>query len=183
VLGQTVDDAAGEAFDKVAKLLKLPYPGGPEVSRLAEKAKSPVNFPRPMINSKDYNFSFAGLKTAVLYHVRALNAKHLTLSTKADICAGFQQAAVDVLTAKTLRAVQEFRAKSVSLSGGVSANKNLRRSLQNLCQSHNLQFFAPSFSLSTDNAEMIGLAAGFKLFFGQKPLSYQKVRPNPALSL
>ncbi|HYV33596.1 MAG TPA: tRNA (adenosine(37)-N6)-threonylcarbamoyltransferase complex transferase subunit TsaD, partial [Candidatus Limnocylindria bacterium] len=105
VLGQTVDDAAGEAFDKVAKLLKLPYPGGPEISKLAEDGNpKAINFPRPMINAKNYNFSFSGLKTAVLYYVQSLKPITYNLKTKQDICASFQAAAVDVLITKTLRA-------------------------------------------------------------------------------
>ncbi|MCX6797036.1 MAG: tRNA (adenosine(37)-N6)-threonylcarbamoyltransferase complex transferase subunit TsaD, partial [Candidatus Doudnabacteria bacterium] len=157
VLGQTVDDAAGEAFDKVAKLLGLPYPGGPEVARLALKGNSKaITFPRPMINHKNYNFSFSGLKTAVLYYLRnqSLLFPPLSLSFPrrreskkidsgslstllrggrndiADVCASFQQAAVDVLVSKTLRAAKEFKAKSISLSGGVAANALLRKELK-----------------------------------------------------
>jgi len=194
VLGQTVDDAAGEAFDKVAKLLGLPYPGGPEVSRLAEKGRPSIDFPRPMINSKDFNFSFAGLKTAVLYYIRAkgqgLSAKEkqlspirLALSAKADICSSFQQAAVDVLVAKTTRATKKFKAKAISLSGGVSANASLRSALRKKCADLGLRFFAPSLKLSTDNAEMIGLAAIFKLRGGYKPVKFNKVKADPNLQL
>ncbi len=202
VLGQTVDDAAGEAFDKVAKMLNLPYPGGPEVSRLAADGNpKAINFPRPMINDKSYNFSFSGLKTAVLYYLRAkgqglgaksnsLSPTRLALSAKADICASFQQAAVDVLVAKTFRAVKEFKAKSVSLSGGVAANALLRNKLQATClagrqASRELQanFFAPAKNLCTDNAEMIGLAAAFMLKNGFKPKSYKTIKANPNLQL
>ena len=203
VLGQTVDDAAGEAFDKVAKMLKLPYPGGPEVSRLAEKSKHPVNFPRPMINSKDYNFSFSGLKTAVLYYLRdydpdspsfrrsdeALREVGLKRGSggvknlKANICAGFQQAAVDVLVTKTLRAVKQFGAKSVSLSGGVAANKHLRQELIVNCKLSKVKFMAPPMNLCTDNAEMIGLAACFMIHNHFKPKSYTSVKADPNLVL
>jgi N6-L-threonylcarbamoyladenine synthase len=192
VLGQTVDDAAGEAFDKVAKLLGLPYPGGPEVSRLAEKSKSPVLFPRPMINSKNYNFSFSGLKTAVLYYLRDHSAvspsflkrgsggvKNLT----ANICAGFQEATVDVLVTKTLRAAIQYKAQSISLSGGVAANKKLRKELIVNCQRLNVKFFAPPKNLCTDNAEMIGLAAGFMLYNGFKPKSFKTIKANSNLNL
>lgn len=157
VLGQTVDDAAGEAFDKVAKLLKLPYPGGPEVSKLAEKGSPDFIFPRPMIHDKNYNFSFSGLKTAVLYKAQSLNPNPSTLSPKqkADICKAFQDAAVDVLVTKTMRAAKEFGAKSISLSGGVAANEALRGALIVNCQKLNVsaggrsasggkcQFFVP----------------------------------------
>jgi len=178
VLGETVDDAAGEAFDKVAKLLKLPYPGGPEVNKLAMKARHPVEFPRPMINAKNYNFSFSGLKTAVLYHLR----DHPQTPT-AEICAGFQDAAVDVLATKTLRAVKEYKAKSVSLSGGVAANQMLRNSLRLKTKDFGLNFFVPPSNLCTDNAEMMGIAAAFMLHNGYKPKNYKTIKADPNLSL
>ncbi|MFA5991173.1 MAG: tRNA (adenosine(37)-N6)-threonylcarbamoyltransferase complex transferase subunit TsaD [Candidatus Doudnabacteria bacterium] len=184
VLGQTVDDAAGEAFDKVAKLLGLPYPGGPEVSRLALKGNSTaINFPRPMLHAKNYDFSFSGLKTAVLYHVRSLPTTSYSLQTKSDICASFQAAAVDVLVQKTMRAVKQFNAKSVSLSGGVAANKLLRSELIVNCQKLNVEFMAPPMNLCTDNAEMIGIAAAFMLQNGFKPVSYKKVKADSNLHL
>jgi len=179
VLGQTVDDAAGEAFDKVAKLLKLPYPGGPEVSRLASDGNpSAVNFPRPMINAKNYNFSFSGLKTAVLYHTR-----DFPKTSKADVCASFQEAVVDVLVAKTLRAAKEFKAKSISLSGGVAANQLLRSTLSKAAKKVDAKFFVPPQNLCTDNAEMIGLAAAFMLHNGFKPKSYKTIKADSNLSL
>lgn len=178
VLGQTVDDAAGEAFDKVAKLLHLPYPGGPEVSRLAEKSKNLITFPRPMINSKDYNFSFSGLKTAVLYYLRENPS-----AKPQDICKAFQDAAVDVLVTKTLRAAKQFKAKSISLSGGVSANKALRESLNLKSKILNLNFFVPQKNLCTDNAEMIGLAAAFMMNNGFKPKNYKNIKVDPNLCL
>lgn len=184
VLGQTVDDAAGEAFDKVAKLLKLPYPGGPEISKLALKGKADaIAFPRPMINNKNYNFSFSGLKTAVLYFVQSLGTKPLALSAKADICASFQQAVVDVLVTKTLRAAKEFGAKSISLSGGVAANKVLRDEFNLKSKILNLKFFVPPQNLCTDNAEMIGIAAAFMLHNGYKPKSYKQVKADSNSSL
>ncbi len=197
ILGQTLDDAAGEAFDKVAKLLKLPYPGGPEVAKLAKMGKPIINFPRPMINQKNYNFSFAGLKTSVLYYLQSLSTKHsrlhlpsaradggqVALSTKQDICASFQQAVVDVLVTKTLRAAKEFKAKSISLSGGVSANLKLRNQLRNSCAKENLNFFVPPINLTTDNAEMIGIAAAFMLHNGFKPKSYKQIQPDSNLYL
>ena len=182
ILGQTLDDAAGEAFDKVAKLLSLPYPGGPEVSRLAEKGQATIPFPRPMLNQKNYDFSFSGLKTAVLYHWRDAKAR-ASEKLKADICASFQEAAVDVLVQKTLRAAKAFKAKSVSLSGGVSANRLLRKRLQGACGQNQLKFFVPDFKLCTDNAEMIGLAAAFMLHNGQKPVPLEKVQAQPGLEL
>ncbi len=178
ILGQTVDDAAGEAFDKVAKLLKLPYPGGPEVSKLAEQGRPTFEFPRPMINSKDYNFSFAGLKTAVLYFLR----DH-PKTKPADICKAFEDAAVDVLITKTLRAAKQYKTKSVSLSGGVSANKKLRQDLRDMCKQNNLDCFIPKRHLSTDNAEMIAMAAAVKLSQDYKPIKANKIKANPNLAL
>lgn len=190
LLGQTVDDAAGEAFDKVAKLLKLPYPGGPEVSRLALKGRPDFILPRPMINNKNYDFSFSGLKTAVLYHVQSLSPQPSTLNPKqkADICKAFQDAAVEVLVTKTLRAAKEFKAKSISLSGGVAANQALRQGLivsakGGSASGGKCQFFVPPKSLCTDNAEMIGLAAAFMLHNGFKAKSYKQIKADPNLEL
>jgi N6-L-threonylcarbamoyladenine synthase len=183
VLGETVDDAAGEAFDKVAKLLKLPYPGGPEVSKLALKGNPDFIFPRPMINNKNYNFSFSGLKTAVLYHEQSLKPKSYNLKAKQNICKAFQDAAVDVLVTKTMRAVKEFGAKSISLSGGVAANQALRSELNLQSKILNLKFFVPALGLCTDNAEMIGLAAAFMLKNGYKPKSYKTIKADSNFSL
>ncbi len=178
VLGQTVDDAAGEAFDKVAKLLKLPYPGGPQVSKLAEQGHPSFQFPRPMINSNNYNFSFAGLKTAVLYFLRD-NPK----TSAEDICKAFEDAVVDVLISKTFKAVKQYGAKSVSLSGGVSANKKLKETLISQSKASNIQCFIPEKNLSTDNAEMIGMAAAVQLSAGIKPKNTKGVKADPNLSL
>jgi N6-L-threonylcarbamoyladenine synthase len=184
VLGQTMDDAAGEAFDKVAKLLGLPYPGGPEVARLADDANpAAINFPRPMINSKNYNFSFSGLKTAVLYYLQSQKSKVKSEKFMQDVCASFQQAAIDVLVSKTLRAAKESKARSISLSGGVAANKKLRDELTKECKKNHLKFFVPPAHLCTDNAEMIGLAAAFKLKNGFKPKNYIAIKANPNLTL
>jgi len=179
VLGSTLDDAAGEAFDKVAKLLGLPYPGGPEVSKLALRGKASIPFPRPMLSQKNYNFSFSGLKTAVLYYVK----DHAKKYNPADICASFQDAAVDVLVQKTLRAAKEFGAKSVSLSGGVSANLELRHRLKTGCDKNRLKLFVPEFSLCTDNAEMVGIAAAFMLHNGGKPVKPETIQAIPGLEL
>ncbi len=130
LLGETVDDAAGEAFDKVARLLDLPYPGGPEIEKLAKEGNpNAVNFPRPMLNQKNYNFSFSGLKTAVLYYLRGHQSelKNNNYELKTDVAASFQRAAFDVLIKKTLRAAREYKAKSIFISGGVAANKALAK--------------------------------------------------------
>lgn len=164
LIGMTRDDAAGEAFDKVAKLLGLGYPGGPAISKIAlEGNPNAISFPRPMLESGDFDFSFSGLKTAVRVYLQS----HLSdlsdissLSNIPDIVASFQQAVVDILTIKTLSAVQRFAPKSVILSGGVSANRALRESLSNELakQFPDVTFHAPDLSLSGDNAVMIAIA-------------------------
>jgi len=156
-IGETRDDAVGEAFDKVARMLGLPYPGGPEIEKIA-KTGNPhaIEFPRPMIHHKNYDFSFAGLKTAVYYETRN---KQFTGKQKADLAASFQEAAVDVLTRKTMRAVQMFGAKSVILAGGVAANKALRTRLGKECKKLGKNFFVSDFKYSGDNAAMIAAAA------------------------
>jgi N6-L-threonylcarbamoyladenine synthase len=157
-LGETRDDAAGEAFDKVARILGLPYPGGPEIQRISAKGDPhAIPFPRPMLNKKNYDFSFSGLKTAVLYHMR-----DNTNAVKADVAASFQQAAVDVLAGKTMRAVDEFHAKSVLLSGGVAANTALRDRLTAEAKKRKIKFLVPEFKYNTDNASMIAVAGYMK---------------------
>lgn len=156
VLGQTRDDAAGEAFDKVAKMLQLGYPGGPKVEQLARQGDGKaIDFPRPMLG-QGYAFSFSGLKTAVF------QAQAKGLGSPADMCASFQEAAVDVLVTKTLRAAQEHQVKAITLAGGVAANGRLRQHLQQSCQARGLTLHVPSLAYCTDNAAMIG-AAGFQL--------------------
>lgn len=154
-LGETRDDAIGEAFDKVARILKLPYPGGPEIEALAKKGNpKAIAFPRPMIGTPDYEFSFSGIKTSVLYYIRD-NPK----ANSADVAASFQQAAVDVMVKKTERAVRQFGAQAILLSGGVAANTALRTSLAGKADELHAQFFAPALAFNTDNAAMIGVAA------------------------
>jgi N6-L-threonylcarbamoyladenine synthase len=187
VLGSTVDDAAGEAFDKVARMLDLQYPGGPEVSKAAARGKHDFNLPRPMIHEKNFNFSFAGLKTAVMYLLRdgqrtgSLDLKNP--QTIADVSFSFQNAAVDVLITKTIRAAQQFGAKSITLAGGVAANKKLRDDLALAAKKLDLQFSIPDFQLCTDNAVMIGNAAAILLAGGMKPSSLGKLKADPNLDL
>jgi N6-L-threonylcarbamoyladenine synthase len=177
VIGSTVDDAAGEAFDKVAKLLNLPYPGGPEISKLAEKGKPDFVFPRPMLNQKNFDFSFSGLKTSVRYHLLEQPAK--TNQLKANVARAFEDAVVDTLVTKTIRAAQKYNAKTIALSGGVAANKKLRETLAKESQKNKINFTKPSFELCTDNAQMIAIAAYMRLLQGFKPVSYNKVNANP----
>ncbi len=164
-IGETLDDAAGEAFDKVARLLNLPYPGGPEIEKLAKYGSSTsIDFPRPMLNQKNYNFSFSGLKTAVLYYMRDSNLKPKPQNLKPNIAASFQQAAFDVLIKKTLRAAEDFNAKSIFLTGGVAANKTLQKQFKKAIDNLKLktQDLKPNLYVTkypTDNAAMIAAAA------------------------
>mgnify|MGYP002639374618 CR=1 FL=1 len=156
-IGGTKDDAAGEAFDKVAKLLGFDYPGGPKISKFAQEGDpSTIKFPRPMINSKDFDFSFSGLKTAALYHLRDNPKEDVN-----NFCASFEQAVVDLLVSKTLKAVKKYNPKTVILAGGVSANKKLRETLKSEIkkQSPNSLFLIPYSSYCMDNAAMIAVAA------------------------
>ena len=167
-LGETRDDAAGEAFDKVARLLELPYPGGPEIERIARDGDPhAVEFPRPMLHEKNLEFSFSGLKTAVLYYVRDHGLPPVKGGTgrggaagpsRADLAASFQEAALDVLVKKTMRAVKESGARSVILCGGVAANRALRTRLGREAKKAGCAFLVPSFRYNLDNAAMIGLA-------------------------
>lgn len=168
IVGETLDDAAGEAFDKVARLLNLGYPGGPIISRLAKEGNAEkYPLPQPMANSKNFNFSYSGLKTAVLYLLRDL--KKITPQMKADIAASFQKAAIEVLVKKTANAAHQFKVKTIFLSGGVSANKLLREGLAQAAKQElkGVKFFKPSLDYTTDNAAMIALA-GFFNYRAQK---------------
>ncbi len=157
ILGETRDDAAGECFDKCAKILGLGYPGGPIISKLAENVKTEKALPRPMIGTKDYDFSFSGLKTAVLYADRKITNKNGEY--KKQMASEVQQAIIDVLIKKTIKAVRDFNAKSLILGGGVSANKELRKQFQaKLEKEHSAtKFFVPKPNLSTDNALMTAI--------------------------
>lgn len=168
IIGETRDDAVGEAFDKVARLLGLPYPGGPAIEVLAKKGNADaIAFPRPMLYQKNYDFSFSGLKTSVLYYMRQ-GAKSAARSTK-DIAASFQKAAFEVLVVKTMRASRAFRAKIIFLSGGVAANRTLRASFRAALRAARFRP-VPLFSATefpTDNAAMIG-AAGYIAFLRKR---------------
>lgn len=178
-LGGTRDDAAGEAFDKIGRLLNIPYPAGQQIEKLAENGDpKSFNFPRPMINSNDFDFSFSGLKTAVFREVKSIsptmNYEPFTIN---NLCASVQEAIVDVLIKKTLNAAQKYRVKSILFSGGVAANELLRNSLGVRSQKLAVKFFAPAKNLCTDNAAMIASAA----FFNYNPVPWQKITANPEL--
>ncbi len=168
VLGRTIDDAAGEAFDKVAKLLDLGYPGGAHLNKLADDGDPDyVKFPRPMLKDGDHRFSFSGLKTAVAVFLKKLSADEYQRH-RADIAASFQEAVVDVLVSKTIKAARERYITDVSLSGGVAANTRLRHVLQDRLSCENKRLFFPTAELCTDNAAMIA-AAGYYMFQQEGP--------------
>lgn len=166
-LGSTMDDAAGEAFDKVASMLDLGYPGGPEIERKARHGDpDSVDFPRPMINSGDYQFSFSGLKTAVLYHCRGQNESgrdtDVSDAERVDIAASFQEAVVDVLVRKLERAAEDMDAMGLSVGGGVAANGRFRERLHEMAEHLDVSLHVPPLSLCTDNAAMIAGKAYFE---------------------
>ncbi|MGE5298185.1 MAG: tRNA (adenosine(37)-N6)-threonylcarbamoyltransferase complex transferase subunit TsaD [Acidobacteriaceae bacterium] len=181
ILGETVDDAAGEAFDKTAKLMGLGYPGGPMISRFAEKGNSKAfDLPRPMLKNKTLNFSFSGLKTAVLYEYQ----KHKpSEKLTRDMAASVQQAIVDTLMGKLEQAITLHKPKSIMLGGGVAANKLLRKSFADLANKYRLKFSIPKFEYCTDNAAMIGLAAYYRLKNKKARVSNETLFPNPQLKL
>ena len=178
LLGETRDDAAGEAFDKVAKLLNLGYPGGPIISQKAQKGNPRAfDLPRPMLKTKDFDFSFSGLKTAVLYLFYKQRQSSLIRQARfrrdreisrtvlvSNICASFQQAVIDVLIGKTIRAAKKYKVRSVMLSGGVAANQELSRQMAEAIKKElpTLNFYIPEPKLCTDNGAMIAAAAFYK---------------------
>jgi N6-L-threonylcarbamoyladenine synthase len=182
-IGETRDDAAGEAFDKVARMMDLPYPGGPEISRLAKTERDAGNsnaetfakFPRPMIYSKDFDFSFSGLKTAVLYTIRDMKKENPEIlessSIKQKIAKEFEDSVVEVLTTKTLKAIDKYKVKTLCVGGGVSANRYLQEKLKEKIKELNrgINVIFPKKGMSTDNALMIAIAGYFQ---------YQKKKPS-----
>lgn len=186
LLGETIDDAAGEAFDKTAQLLGLGYPGGPEVARLAESGQvGRFSLPRPLLGRPTLDLSFAGLKTAVLTQVRkAGGTADLSAVDRADIAAEAQQAIVDVLVAKSIAALKETGVKSLVVAGGVSANQLLRQSLDKEASKLNASVYYPPLNLCTDNGVMIAWAAGLRAAQGDcgSPAGAFSVRPRWPLS-
>jgi N6-L-threonylcarbamoyladenine synthase len=167
VLGETIDDAAGEAFDKVAKMLGLPYPGGPLVDKYAADG-DPLRFKFPMSEMKDYQFSFSGIKTAVLYFLQAQKkvdpdfvAKNLN-----DICASVQYTIINMLVTKLKKAARELNITHIGIAGGVSANSGLRKAMQEAGEEYGWQVYIPRFEYCTDNAAMIGVAGYYKYLKG-----------------
>jgi N6-L-threonylcarbamoyladenine synthase len=180
LLGSTLDDAAGECFDKTGKLIGLPYPAGPEIDRLAENGNPKAyDFPRPLINDANDDFSFSGLKTSIRYFLR----DHPELLNDAqrvrDLCASVQAAIVDVLVTKTIKAAKRLRVSCVTASGGVTCNRALRRDLAAACKKAGLKLLLAETSLCTDNAAMIGILAERKLLHpARAPAVSDDVLPN-----
>ena len=190
-IGTTRDDAAGEAFDKVARMLSLPYPGGPEISKLASKFKleirneeSRVKLPRPMIGTNDFDFSFSGLKTAVLYLIRDLEKEgKFNEEIKAEIAHEFEEAVVEVLDKKLFKAISKYKAKSIIVGGGVSANKALKNKLTEGAKKINLPIVFPQKDLSTDNSIMIGMTGYFKFMKKGKADSPKSITADGGLEI
>ncbi len=165
LLGESLDDAAGEAFDKTAKLLGLGYPGGPKLSALAEQGIAKIKFPRPMTDRPGLDFSFSGLKT---FTMNIFNASEKTEQNKADIAASFQEAVADTLSIKCKRALQQTGLKRLVVAGGVSANKQIRASLAQMVDKENAQLYFPRLEFCTDNGAMIAYAGCQRLMAGQQ---------------
>ncbi|MEK4300142.1 tRNA (adenosine(37)-N6)-threonylcarbamoyltransferase complex transferase subunit TsaD [Oceanobacillus sp. FSL W8-0428] len=180
LIGETRDDAAGEAYDKVARMLKLPYPGGPEIDRLSAEGKVTIDFPRAWLEEGSYDFSFSGLKSAVINTLHNAEQRGETLDPS-DVAASFQQSVVEVLTEKTYRAAQEYNVKQVIVAGGVAANKGLRESLKKRFSSEDIELYIPSIHLCTDNAAMI--AAAGTILYKKEKFAALDLNANPSLML
>ncbi len=189
-IGETLDDAVGEAYDKVARMIGLEYPGGPQISRLAQVARDEnlaseisgveIIFPRPMIHTNDLNFSLSGLKTSVLYKIKELG--ELTEEKKKIIAKEFEQAVVDVLNSKTKKAIKQTGAQSLIVGGGVIANKYIRENLTKIAEEKNIPVYFPTTELSTDNAVMISIA-GYLKSFRQSPEICPEIKAEGNLNL
>lgn len=180
VIGETRDDAVGEAYDKVARTIGLPYPGGPHIDRLAQEGEVTYDFPRAWLEKDSYDFSFSGLKSAVINTLHNARQKNEEI-VKENVAASFQESVVDVLVSKTLAAAKEKGVKRIVLAGGVAANKGLRGKLAEVCQEENLQLTIPPLALCTDNAAMI--AAAGTIFFEKGKRSDDRLNGQPGLIL
>ena len=184
LIGKTRDDAAGECFDKVAKLIGLDYPGGPKISMLAKDGNpEAIKFPRPMMSDDNFDFSFSGLKTAALYWLQENNKKHIKTynlkpKTLNDFCASFEQAIVDVLVTKTINAARKHNPKTIILGGGVSANTKLKETLKEKIEPLNCELRTPNQKYSMDNAAMIA-AAGYHEAKNNNFTSWRNIQVDP----
>jgi N6-L-threonylcarbamoyladenine synthase len=200
-IGQTLDDAIGEAYDKTARLLNLPYPGGPEISRLADglrkdilsnpastrEMNSEFSLPRPMIHSNDFNFSFSGIKTSVLYMIKKINNKNqneileksnelkIDEFTKSIIALEFENAVTEILIAKVKKAIQKYNIENIVIGGGVSANNFIRKSFEKLSNDENVKLFLPEKNLTGDNAFMIAAAAMMQIINQKSPTNLSEI--------
>ncbi|MCJ8008955.1 tRNA (adenosine(37)-N6)-threonylcarbamoyltransferase complex transferase subunit TsaD [Lederbergia wuyishanensis] len=181
VIGETLDDAAGEAYDKVARTLQLPYPGGPHIDRLAHEGKPTIDLPRAWLDEGSYNFSFSGLKSAVINTLHNAEQRGETVSPE-DLAASFQASVVEVLTEKTVRAAKEYNVQQVLLAGGVAANKGLRNSLTNAFEKEpEIELIIPPLFLCTDNAAMIAVAGS--IFFEMGKRGTMEMNAHPGLDI
>lgn len=181
VIGETRDDAAGEAYDKVARTLNLPYPGGPHIDRLAHEGRATIKLPRAWLEEGSYDFSFSGLKSAVINTVHNAEQRGEVIAPE-DLAASFQESVIDVLVKKTLLATKEYNVKQVLLSGGVAANKGLRNSLDEAFQElEGVELVIPPLSLCTDNAAMI--AAAGSVFYEKGQRAGLNLNANPGLDI
>lgn len=168
VIGRTRDDAAGEAFDKVARAIDLGYPGGPKVDKLAKEGNpDAIKFPRANVEGAPFDFSFSGLKSAVLNHINMCQMKNIEIN-RADIAASFQKSVVDALLSRALLACQEYGIKKLAIAGGVASNSAIRSAFQEACEKNNIEFYHPSPIYCTDNAAMIGVAAYYEYINGTR---------------
>lgn len=168
ILGRTMDDAAGEAFDKVARAIGLGYPGGPKIERVSHEGNpEAVSFPRAHVTDGEYNFSFSGMKSAVLNYLNGCQMKGIPI-VQADVAASFQQAVIDVLTGNVVKALEETGMKKFALAGGVASNQTLRNAMKKQCEALGAEFFCPSPILCTDNGAMIGAAAYYDYMAGKR---------------
>lgn len=181
LIGRTRDDAAGEAFDKVARSLGLPYPGGPHIDRLAKEGnKEAIDFPRVMLEKDSYDFSFSGLKTSVLNYLNQMNQRGEEIVVE-DVAASFQEAILDVLVEKSFRLAKEKGSDKIVMAGGVASNEGLRNAMEARGRQEGIKIYHPSRVLCTDNAAMIGVSAYYNYQAGKKSDLGLKVKPNLGL--
>lgn len=181
VIGETRDDAAGEAYDKVARALSLPYPGGPHIDRLAHEGKVTIDLPRAWLEEDSYDFSFSGLKSAVINTLHNAHQRGETIEAK-DMAASFQASVIDVLVTKTVKAAQVYKVRQVLLAGGVAANRGLRTELERkMAELKGVELVIPPLSLCTDNAAMI--AAAGTILFEKGKYATMSLNANPSLEL
>ncbi|WP_041808100.1 tRNA (adenosine(37)-N6)-threonylcarbamoyltransferase complex transferase subunit TsaD [Evansella cellulosilytica] len=177
VIGETRDDAVGEAYDKVARTLGLPYPGGPHVDKLAQEGEATIDLPRAWLEPGSYDFSFSGLKSAVINTLHNAKQKGITLPIE-NVAASFQESVIEVLVTKTIQAAEEKKVNRILLAGGVAANKGLRSALKKACEEKGLTLTIPPLSLCTDNAAMIGAAGAIAFEKGKRANDWLNGEPG-----